>query len=771
MEDIMKKLNSRINKNDTNFILDNRTKDIFKNLNFFHQIMLKYPDIGDSIITEIILKLYIRKYNQFEIIWDDNKTYLNGIFIVLYGVVNVYIYNFQNKAKSNEIKLNISTKKIKKSKEKHNNIPSELNIPGNVIKKNNKVIDELKPLKIFFVAKKGDSIGNTFLNINKIENSKKNKKKEKDNHEMQDNKHFYKIESKTKSIIAFLTEEDYNTIFEKIVIKERHDKLNFLHKIHYMPKDQTFIERFQNYITKKCFTKNSTIFKQNDEFQTIYIIIYGSVRISINFNKKFFCSLDFDVLIGNNINDRFTSSRLFEITGNYREKENFFVVDLEEGEILGGIEFCKNLKNYIFTAQCITDVILYEVNIKLFTNILAYFSFKRFYNKIDNQLNYFRERVLSINNFRKEKGKKDDYSFSQNKFIQAYKRGHPISAKKEAYINRYINPFKFEKIFKSKELKTNNIRYNKDFDFKKMKNKNETLKQSNFGKMAFITNVPRKLKRSRKLKKSKTMLNLKSQKNKYIYDIDDIKEEEKKNNDIKNNNIDKSPKIIKKKNILRQCSSALNINTNNKNIRKINDRRLKSCRIENKIITKINYNFHENKINNSNSNYFTTKNISTLKYKMKKDSETSTVGRNKKNMINESTNYLYKNYNKNNIKQRNNSFLIENLTDDSNKNISNNLKFSYSDNKQLIYNKLFTPISKESRNISQPQINHKSVVFPSGIREMDNLKIVKINELLTSFISNSYIRNELKLKKINNINAFILQQNFSKMKNKKINLN
>ena len=169
MEDIMKKLNSRINKNDTNFILDNRTKDIFKNLNFFHQIMLKYPDIGDSIITEIILKLYIRKYNQFEIIWDDNKTYLNGIFIVLYGVVNVYIYNFQNKAKSNEIKLNISTKKIKKSKEKHNNIPSELNIPGNVIKKNNKVIDELKPLKIFFVAKKGDSIGNTFLNINKIE--------------------------------------------------------------------------------------------------------------------------------------------------------------------------------------------------------------------------------------------------------------------------------------------------------------------------------------------------------------------------------------------------------------------------------------------------------------------------------------------------------------------------------------------------------------------------------------------------------------------------
>ena len=45
--------------------------------------------------------------------------------------------------------------------------------------------------------------------------------------------------------------------------------------------------------------------------------------------------------MGNNINERFTTSRLFEISGNYKEKENFIGVDLGEGEILGGIEFCK----------------------------------------------------------------------------------------------------------------------------------------------------------------------------------------------------------------------------------------------------------------------------------------------------------------------------------------------------------------------------------------------------------------------------------------------
>ena len=52
-------------------------------------------------------------------------------------------------------------------------------------------------------------------------------------------------------------------------------------------------------------------------------------------------------------------------------------------------------------------------------------------------------------------------------------------------------------------------------------------------------------------------------------------------------------------------------------------------------------------------------------------------------------------------------------------------------------------------------------------------KYTNINNLLPilpSFINNSYIRNELKIKNKNNINALMLLQNYSKLKNKKLKL-
>jgi hypothetical protein len=128
-------------------------------------------------------------------------------------------------------------------------------------------------------------------------------------------------------------------------------------------------------------------------------------------------------------------------------------------------------------------------------------------------------------------------------------------------------------------------------------------------------------------------------------------------------------------------------------------------------------------------------------------------------------NIIYKNYNNRNIKKRNNILFGDNLTEDSKKNISENLKDPNSSKKDyLIYNKLITPLNKEFKNISHPHINHKSVIFPSGVKEINNLKLVKINDLLPSFISNSYIRNELKIKKVTNINAFLFRHNNSKLK-------
>ena len=771
MEEIVSKLNKRVNLKDNNFTLDQKMKNTFLELKFFHQIMMKYPDRGEAIMNGIISNLYIRKYNQFEIIWDDSKKYLNGIFIVLVGMVNVYIYNFQNKSKSNEIKMSLSLKKLKKSKD---NIPLNHNIKGIkgiTLKNNNSVIEDLKPLKIDYIAKKGDSIGNSFLkNTDKDDKHNYNYKKHK-NYE-DNNKHFYKIESKTKSIIGFLAEEDFNILFEKLIIKERHERMDFLYKINYMPKDQEFIEKFQNQLIKKAFFKKSKIFQQNEEFKTFYLIISGFLRLNININKHFFCSLDFDVLIGNHINDRFTSSRFYEISGNYREKENFIIVDLGEGEIIGGIEYCKNIKKYIFTAECLTDVILYEVNIKFFNSFLKYWSFQKFYNKINFQLNYFINRISSINDFRKEKSKKDDYSFEQNKFIKSFKRGHPISVKKMEYIEKYTNPFKFEKILKSKEFKTINTRYNKTNQTIQNRNK---IKKTISSIMSFITNIPKNKieKKKSKLKKSKTLINFKLRKTKSksseLTEEKDKKEEEKNHgiNIISNDKEEEEPTtLINKTKILNHRKYILSSSVINKNIRIHKERRQKSCIIESKFKGRIIHdsieNYKSNPVNpvRIKSNKILPKNILILK------------GNNMKNN--------YKNYSEKSIETHNKhssdniynnkiiskSNLMDNFTEDSNK---NNLKVSFSINEnKSLYNKFFSPqIISDSRNCSQLNIKQKSLVFPSGIQRTkgsNNHKTEIINELLSSFISNSYIRNELKYKQIND---FIMKQ-YSHFTNQKI---
>lgn len=819
MEEIISKLSVKGNKNNKYNKISEKIKNLFKELHFFSKIIQKYPDNGDFILNEIISNLHIRKYNKFEIIWDDKKNTLKGIFIILLGIVNVYTYNYQYKSKSNEIKINILPNKQEK-----NNISQKVNPQIKGLKSNNanSINEDIEPLQIDSVLIKGDSIGQTFLknifkneilynndnNINYIRNQNNIEidKKEKNN-----KKYYYKIESKTKSIIGFLTEENYNMIIEKLLSKERHERYNFLHRINYMPKDASFIDRFQNNINKKYFFKGSIIFNQSEEFKTFYIIHTGTVRMSINFNRQFFCSLDFDVLMGKHINDRFTSNRFFEVEGNYKEKEKFVVVDLENGEILGGIEFCKEMKNYIFTAQCVTDVILYEINLKFFDNILSYWSFQRFYEKITQQFDYFKDRIKSINDFKKEKEKIDDYSFEQNKFIQTYKRGYPLSEKKDEYLSKFTNHFKFDKIFKSKELKMHNTRYNK----KVIQNGNKNDKQGDFN---FITNVPNKKKKKklkRKLVKSKTMMNIKFENSKLEEKIKEIKEkhnleeikelkEHEQNNDNEEdksisqnlnedtnkqiivnendnnneNNLKEEPiKIIKRfrhfnssmnitsKNIKRNSSinnNFSNNNSSNNNIfeRKDRAKRLNSCRIDNDNKALIKHNLYQKLIylnsgNKNNKNRLILRKI----FKLLNDENEAKHKNNNRKIINRRAK-------SNNFKQ--------NSRGNSRKNISDRIKyFSSGTQVYLSYNKKSSPLESGKKNLSQPKINEKNLIFPIGIQEMNIDKYTNINNLLPilpSFINNSYIRNELKIKNKNNINALMLLQNYSKLKNKKLKL-
>jgi CRP-like cAMP-binding protein len=576
-----------------------------------------------------------------------------------------------------------------------------------------------------------------------------------------------------------------------------------------MPKDTSFIDRFQNNINKKYFFKGSTIFNQDDEFKTFYIIHSGTVRMSICFNRQFFCSLDFDVLMGKHIKDRFTSNRFFEVEGNYQEKENFVVVDLENGEILGGIEFSKGMKNYIFTAQCITDVILYEINLKFFDNILSYWSFQRFYEKISQQFDYFIDRIKLINDFKKEKEKIDDYSFDQNKFMQTYRRGYPLSEKKDEYLSKFTKHFKFDKHFKSKELHLQNTRY-----YNKEKSQNENMNYNQNGKMPFIINLPskkkkKKIKKVRKLVKSKTMMNIKFENSKLeekikeinlkqnLEEIKELKEHEQ-NNEIeeqknitqnenetiykqikvnesenKNNLKDESIQVIKKfrhfnssmiinsKNIKRNSNINNFINNNSSNnsiiLRK---KRLNSCRIDNDSKTLIKHNLYQKLI------YLNSKN---------KNDKNRLILRKIFQFINDENEAKLKKNSKKNINGRNKNINFkQNSGGNSRKNLSEKMKnFSSGIQVYLSFNKKSSPLKLEKRNLSQPKINEKKLIFPIGIQEMNIDKYTNINDLLPnlpSFINNNYIRNELKIKNKNNINAIILLQNYSKLKNKKLKI-
>ena len=736
IEETIAKLSQKI-KTEKNYKIDRESIEIFKKLSFFQQIIMKYPDRGDSLVGDIISHLTFQKFNQFETIWDDHLNYLPGIYIVLLGMINVYVYNLQNKSKSNELNLTMSL-----NKPRSNTTHADMKATRVNMKSNKKVLMENEQaLKIDFIARKGDSIGNAFLTTDNDSQVKfKFRQKNKNNLNEEKNvinKKFYKIESKTKSIVAFLKEEDFINIIGKIIVKERHERINFLHRINYMPKDQAFIEKFQNHITKRCFKKNSTIFEQNEDFKSFYFIVSGSVRLSINFSKHFFCSLDFDVLIGNKINERFTAARTYEIKGNYTEKENFVLVDLGDGEILGGVEFGKNIKNYLATAKCMTNVILYEVDLVFFNNILSLWTFKRFYEKLNCQLKYFKQRVYSMFNFAEEKSCNDNYFFEKNKFFETYKRGNPIKPGKEEYIKRYMNPFKFDKVFKSKEVKVSNTRYNKDFKLAE-NNKESKPNKNNLEKMPFITNLPKKI----KIRKTRTMADYRMERKRLIRELEELFEEKKGGEERK-----EPKKKIKKKNILQSNSSSTNLQMSDGAQKNVSNRRLQSCNMVNNFNRKNKYIYSE-----MSANVYETPHISAMKNKTKERENSykifkriELIGSAKSNQRNLYNTNLKENY----------------YTEDMNKIQSKKkLKDSFSQvsvAKSVSVKNRFTPLHSQYLNYSNARVNHKSVMFPSGVQEMDRQQFSDIKELLPYCLNNSYIRNELKVKHYQNVSAFFSQ--------------
>ena len=667
LEEFILDLMEKLDENVKEFILNNKTKELLQEFNLFKEIIENFPDKCDSILTEIISNLIIKQNSKNDVIFDNNTKNINDIFIIFIGEISITYYYSKNKKENKEF--------------------------------NNKKNDSTELL-----MGRGETFGKKFLmkkyKIEKIFNE--------DGDLIEDENNCFRIVSNSRSIVGTLNSNIYLNILEKYNTKERLEKISFIQKIEYFPLEEHFIEKFQRILIKRCFPKNSIISKQRESFRSIYLIISGLVRLSLVFNKTIHCNLDYDVLIGNLINERFSSSRLFEITGNYKEKENLTIIDMTEGEILGGIEFCKKLNTYLFKMECITDVKLYEINIDDFKINIKNWNLEKFFDKINSQLNFLKNRISNLKIINKEKSKKDDYSFSQNKFIATYRKGHPLNKKAKENIKKYTQPFNLEKIIQSKEFKLN-TKYSKKIDYKMFKNNTKNIKKNlkNRRHIPFITNIMNdNLSQdinSQRDKQNSTVYNLKYQNGKLKTYFNDIIN--KKNENMKKNEGENNKKIIKINTNLKS-NSINNKILNKKNI--FSFRRLNSCcKIENNMKLKINQNILGSVPNIKNNNNSLHKTLS---------------GRNDTNRLQVSSESI--------------NFMKNDLSD-----IKLYNSYPYM-NALSIPNKNFNSILRKINKYSQRSINKKRLIFPYGIQEMYYSKNNNMDEIINKIISNRFIKGE-----------------------------
>ena len=694
LEENIFNLIGNLENNKTNFSLDAKAKKILNELTCFKEIFTKYPDKSDFIINELFSDLEIKNYNKHEIIFDNNIKLINHIFIIFLGEINIIKYqNVEENSEQNS---------------------------GQNLENNDK-----KDISI----KRGDIFGKKFL----VKTFKIEKKMNEKGELYEDENIFFKINAKTKTIIGIIMDRNFYNIMEKYNNKEKHERILFLHNLDYLPNEPNFIEKFYKLLIKRCFKKNYIICGQNEEINSVYLIIKGSIRLSIAFNKKFYCSLDYDVLIGKLINERFSSSRLFEINGSYGEKEYMLIMDLGEGEIIGGIELCKNMNKSIFKIECMTEVSVYEITFTHGKNLLETWNLKNFYNKINEQLSFFFFFLESISDYNKKKSQIDDYSLAQNKFIKIYKEAHPLNAKAEEYIKKYTNPFKYGKLTKSKELKIKNTKFSDNIISNIIKdiNKSQKLKNKNKSNISnknypFITNLIKEnysqALRPQKKRALTSILNINNRKKLRVSEseknLSQIKENSIKTDDKEDEN---KIKLVKKNNILKlstnsgKSSSVSNNNKNNIDIKRINNYKLNN---DKKLRKSRNY---------SNENINSILGNSIIKYK---------------NISHKNNSQKLLHVSSDNINHRKSDVKKEESNATSKKLVNSSM------NTQLIPNKSFDLFFNKMRKAAQSSINTKKLTFPYGIQEIDK-EGNNMEEIIKKFISNRFIRKEFNLNKIN----------------------
>ena len=300
-----------------------------------------------------------------------------------------------------------------------------------------------------------------------------------------------KAKAKTFCILGRLSFIEYKRIFNKFLYEQNILINCFLKDLHLFNFD--YIEKLQRHMFLKYYNKNEYIFRQNEPFDTFYLIYSGTIRLIINLEKSVKSKIDQDLLIGNN-NKRFTSSRLFELRGYYKEQVNYNLMDLTIGDIIGGVEYLNHYGNYKYDVKCLTDVEVLKVDLINFNKILIEGERLLFEKKIKNQMELISDRLNAIKE-RRNKIHIKDFILSKSKFTKTFLLNHPISKKNEykaeLLINCGLNPVKIRRNkFKIFHLNISKISSNIMEEYNKSKNykRKYSNKHLNLSK-DFLTNI------------------------------------------------------------------------------------------------------------------------------------------------------------------------------------------------------------------------------------------------------------------------------------------
>ena len=295
----------------------------------------------------------------------------------------------------------------------------------------------------------------------------------------------YCAETLTKCYLGFISTNDYHLIFDRINSINKTNIISFLYHVNYFNNKNNFLHKLYRAIKIKLYKKGSYIFRQNEPFRTMFIIKNGNVDINVSKIEKIKSEINSDLIIGddNNIHsnkktinkyinkinnldeiEHFTCERFFEIKGEYYENKEYTVVNCGIGEILGNIEYYGNIRKYLYSALCLTNVEIYEIDINLYRRIESYENYEFLNQKTLEQLSFFKRRMTEINLIH-NKNIYDDYT-SRNKFMKIFYERHPPtpSIENSKYINKGSQPFPVTIKMKNKKLNNTKLSPISSFD-------------------------------------------------------------------------------------------------------------------------------------------------------------------------------------------------------------------------------------------------------------------------------------------------------------------